>query len=79
MVHDLKAITEIGHADALRGLIRDDCTYRSATRRAAWLNGWHKGNQYMQNLTDKASITDVDREKHKSNVERLRSIVGEKK
>ena len=76
MAHDLKAITEIGHADALRGKTRDDCTYRSVKRRAAWLNGWHKGNLYMQDLKDKASITDVDRKNHKSNLERLRAIVG---
>jgi len=75
MADDLKAIGEIGLHDALRGVTRDECSYRSAARRAAWMQGWHKGQQMQQDMADRAAITDQDKETHSKNITRLRALL----
>ena len=75
MAHDLNAITEVGQADALRGLTQDDCTYRSPARRAAWMRGWHQGAQILQDTADKVAITEGGRESHRGNLAKLRAIL----
>jgi len=73
---NLQALYEIGLHDALRGLDRDRCTYRSAARRAAWLRGWEAGRQELQDQADRAAISDKDRQRHGNNIQRLRAILG---
>jgi len=78
MAHDLKAIGEVGMHDALRGLTVDQCSYRAPARKAAWLAGWHKGKQMQQDIADRATVSNEDKQEHRAKLNTLRQLLTQK-